>query len=75
MPKKKYFRPYLKGTNIPAFELPSDMCFASREDCEEFLKNGNPFYSEDRYEICECERKDKILDNHGNLLSDAVNKD
>jgi len=65
----KYFRPYLKGTDIPAFELPIDYCWASAEDCLTFLKKGNPFFSEDRYEIRECRKRKNVLDANGNYIT------
>lgn len=57
----RYYRPYLNGTQISAFELPTDCCFESKEECQEFLEKNNPFYAEDRYEIRECDRRMYIL--------------
>lgn len=62
-----YYRPYISGTQIPAFELNPDLCFRSIEECREFLKKNNPFYTEDRYDIRECDRRKKILDADGNI--------
>lgn len=62
-----YYRPYISGTQIPAFELNPDLCFRSIEECREFLKKNNPFYTEDRYDIRECDRRKKILDADGNV--------
>lgn len=69
---KTYYQPYHKGTKILAFEIPSFMAFASREDCKHFLRQGNPFYRKDRYEIVEYHNEDiegvTILDKNGNIV-------
>lgn len=70
---KKYFRPYLKGTDIPAIELPIDDCWASAEDCLTYLKKGNPFFNEDNYEIRECRKRKNVLDEYGDIIE--VNED
>lgn len=48
--KKEYYRPYIKGTNIPAFELGNHK-FNTYDEAIKFVKEGNPFYTEDKYEI------------------------
>lgn len=69
---KTYFQPYLKGTQILAFELASFMAFASKETCTQFLKKDNPFYSEDAYDIVEYHDENiegvTILDANGNII-------
>lgn len=68
----KYFKPFHKGTKIPAFELSPSMVFATKEDCIHFLKQGNPFYSDDRYDIVEHDADGSesitLLDKNGNLI-------
>lgn len=62
-----YYRPYNKGTSIPAIDLGHDVSFESEEECREFLRKGNPFYTDDSYDIRECAKTKDIIGADGRL--------